>query len=45
MVLTSGNITMAVILDVDTGAVVEKRGVEYSGWMTEYQHHEDRTCD
>ncbi len=38
VVLTSGNITLAVLIDMDTGAVVEKSRVEYSGWMTEYKH-------
>ncbi len=43
VVLTSGNITLAVLIDMDTGAVVEKSRVEYSGWMTEYQHQNPRS--
>lgn len=37
VVFTNGNITLAVQIDMDTGAVLEKSRVEYSGWMTEHQ--------
>ncbi len=37
VVFTSKNITIAVLIDMDTGSLVEKRRVEYTGWMTEYQ--------
>lgn len=40
VVLTSKNITLAVLIDMDTGAVVEKSRVEYNGWMTEYKRPE-----
>jgi len=38
VVLTQGNITLTALVDMDTGNVVEKSKVEYSGWMTEYQN-------
>lgn len=31
------NITLSVLIDMDTGAIVQKSRVEYGGWMTEYQ--------
>ncbi len=38
VVFTSGNITLATLVDMDTGDVVEKSRVEHSGWMIEYQN-------
>ncbi|MDO9097488.1 MAG: hypothetical protein Q7U60_05155 [Candidatus Methanoperedens sp.] len=37
VVFTNGNITLTALVDMDTGNVVEKNKMEYSGWMAEYQ--------
>lgn len=37
VVLTLENTTLTALVDMDTGNVVEKNKVEYSGWMTEYR--------
>ncbi len=37
VIFTYTNTTLAVRVDMDTGELVEKIKVEYSGWMTEYQ--------
>ncbi len=37
VVFTSRNITLTALVDLDSGNVVEKNKMEYSGWMTEYQ--------
>ncbi len=42
VVLTSDNIIITALVDMDTGAVVEMNKVEYSGWMTDYQYGESR---
>ncbi len=42
VVFTSGNIIITALVDMDTGVVVEKNKIEYSGWMTEYQYGESR---
>jgi hypothetical protein len=42
VVLTQGNTTLTVLVDMDTGNVVEKSSVEHSGWMTGYQNQEPR---
>ncbi|MDD5472823.1 MAG: hypothetical protein PHU34_01610 [Candidatus Methanoperedens sp.] len=38
VVFTSGNISLTALVDMDTGNVVEKNKMEYSGWMTENQY-------
>ncbi|MCZ7399532.1 MAG: hypothetical protein O8C62_07615 [Candidatus Methanoperedens sp.] len=38
VVLIQGNITFTALVDMDTGNMVEKNKMEYSGWMTEYQY-------
>jgi hypothetical protein len=40
VVLTYGNTTLSALVDMETGDVVRKSKVEYSGWMTEYQYPE-----
>jgi hypothetical protein len=42
VVLTQGNTTLIVLVDMDTGNVVEKNRVEYSGWMTKYLNENDQ---
>ncbi len=37
VVFTNGNTTLAVLVDMNTGDIVKKSMVEYSGWMREYQ--------
>ena len=37
VVFTGANMTITVLIDLETGTIVEKRRVEYTGWMTEYQ--------
>ena len=37
VVFTGGNMTLTALVDMETGNIVEKRRVEYAGWMTEYQ--------
>jgi len=38
VVLTYGNTTLSALVDMETGDVVRKSKVEYSGWMTEYKY-------
>jgi hypothetical protein len=38
VVFTRENMTLTVLVDMDTGNVVEKNKMEYIGWMTEYQY-------
>ena len=40
VVLTYGNSTLSALVDMETGDVVRKSKVEYSGWMTGYQYPE-----
>lgn len=40
VVFTRGNIALTALVDMDTGNVVEKSRVEYSGWMTEHQYQD-----
>jgi hypothetical protein len=37
VVYSNENITLSVLIDMETGAIVQESKVEYSGWMTEYQ--------
>ncbi len=37
VVFTSGNTTLSALVDLETGEVVEKSRIEYSGWMMEYK--------
>src|SRR3972149_2162940 len=37
VVFSNENITLSVLIDMDTGAIVQKSKVEYGGWMTEYR--------
>ncbi len=38
VVFTDGNVILTALVDMDTGNVVEKNKMEYSGWMAEYQY-------
>ncbi len=38
VVLTYKNTTLSALVDMETGDVVRKSKVEYSGWMTGYQY-------
>lgn len=38
VVFANGNIIITALVDMDTGNVVEKNKMEYSGWMAEYQY-------
>jgi hypothetical protein len=38
VILNHGNVTFTALVDMDTGEVVRKSNVEYSGWMEEYQN-------
>lgn len=40
VVLTYENTTLSALVDMETGDVVRKSKVEYSGWMTEYKYPE-----
>jgi len=40
VVLTYENTTLSALVDMETGDVVRKSKVEYSGWMTGYQYPE-----
>ena len=40
VVLTYENSTLSALVDMETGDVVRKSKVEYSGWMTEYKYPE-----
>jgi hypothetical protein len=40
VVLTYENSTFSALVDMETGDVVRKSKVEYSGWMTEYKYPE-----
>jgi uncharacterized protein YpmS len=40
VVLTYENTTFSALVDMETGDVVRKSKVEYSGWMTEYKYPE-----
>jgi uncharacterized protein YpmS len=40
VVITYENTTLSALVDIETGDVVKKSKVEYSGWMTEYQYPE-----
>lgn len=37
VIFANENITLSVLIDMDTGAIVQKSKVEYGGWMTEYK--------
>jgi hypothetical protein len=40
VVLTYGNTTLSALVDMETGDIVRKSKVEYSGWMTGYKYPE-----
>ena len=38
VIFNRGNVTFTALVDMDTGEVVRKSNVEYSGWMAEYKN-------
>lgn len=45
VILTGGNVTLTVLVDMDTGNVVEKTRMESLGWMTEHQDQDVKRKD
>lgn len=38
VIFNRGNVTFTALVDMDTGEVVRKSNVEYTGWMAEYKN-------